>query len=300
MNFQGNIGGIIVGAAMVISVLCGPGWLLHVDGADLLNGRPVVAEPVTQNGLADWTNGVVTATGIGFPPTDMTGLQAKLMAKKAAHGVALRNLLEALKAVRVDSTTTVKNYVVASDEIRVHVEGVIEGARIVKERELEKGAYETTVELKLTGEMSGMFLPKNAPKTGVRLTDKVPPAFKGGGRVYTGLVVDARGTGIQPAMAPRILNEDGVEAYSQIYVKTAFKGDQGIVAYVPDIPSAESNPRVTNYPLVVKAVRAANSSRTDLVITNADAQTIHGVPDHFSFLEKGQVIIVLDSAQGHH
>jgi len=142
-----------------------------------------------------------------------------------------------------------------------------------------------------------MFAPKDAPMP-KRIVPEQPVKVKPG-RAYTGLVVDARGTGLLPAMAPRILNEDGIEAYSQTYVQPAKLTDQGIVAYVPDMPSAEANPRVTNYPLVVKAVKIANSGRSDLVISNADAQTIHGVPEHFQFLEKGQVIIVMDSAKVH-
>src|SRR3982751_2003790 len=74
-------------------------------------------EPITSNGSADWTNRVVRATGFGFPPKDAANpLHAKMMAQRAAQSVALRNLLETLRGVRVDSHTTVENYIVKSDE----------------------------------------------------------------------------------------------------------------------------------------------------------------------------------------
>src|SRR5574338_1071330 len=121
-------------------------------------------EKLGQDGVVDWTAGVVTATGIGFPPPEtLNSTQARLLAKRAAQSVAYRNLLEATKAIRVDSTTTVKNYTTTNDEIQTRVTGMVEDAKIIKERELEKGGYEVTVQMKLTGQTSQMFVPKDAP-----------------------------------------------------------------------------------------------------------------------------------------
>jgi hypothetical protein len=292
--FLSVLGGFIIPVVISLS-------LTYALAADSREARGFVTESVTSDGVVDWTSGVVRATGIGFPSAEAgTTLQAKQMARRAALGVAQRNLLEAIGAVRVDSVTLVNNYIVKSDEIRSSISGLVDNAKVVNERELEKGAYEITLEMKLTGKTSGMFLPKDSPKPTRLSSSQSPLEVKPRGRAYTGLVVDARGTGLVPAMAPRILNEDGIEAYSQTYVQPAKLTDQGIVAYVPDMPSAEANPRVTNYPLVVKAVKIANSGRSDLVISNADAQTIHGVPEHFQFLEKGQVIIVIDGSAKQH
>ena len=87
------------------------------------------------------------------------------MARTAAWAVALRNLLEVVKGVRVDSTTTVNNFVTTNDEVRTRVEGMVKGAQLVKEQEMPDGSFETTVEMKLTGNFSGVVLPKPAPRT---------------------------------------------------------------------------------------------------------------------------------------
>lgn len=248
-------------------------------------------EVVGQEGVVDWTAGIVTASGIGFPPADVLNrTQALLLAKRAAQSVAYRNLLEAFTAIRVDSTTTVKNYVTTSDEIQVKVQGMVEDAKIVHEGPLEKGGYEVTLRMKLTGRISETFAPKDSapPK---RPTD---PDLRHSS--YTGLVVDARGMGIRPALVPRILTEDGQEAYSQSYVLAKYRQKEGIAAYVSDPVAAKTHPKVTTNPLYVKAIRPAGNSHTDLVISNAAAQTIHGVKDHFEFLEKGQVILIVDRA----
>lgn len=253
-------------------------------------------DAVTPNGRADWTTGIVTAKGIGIPPKNpASALQAKEMARTAAWAVALRNLLEAVKGVYVDSTTTVNNFVTTNDEVRTRVEGVVKGAKLVREQEMPDGSFETTVEMKLTGDFSGVVLPRPSSRT-----EPLPlPKYNGPAiqKSYTGLVVDARGTDAHAALAPRILNEQGEEAYSVAYVEQRGVAEQGIVVYVPDAPSAQANPRVTNTPLVVKALRATGNNRTDLVVSDADVQTIHGVPEHFKFLKQAKVLVILDPKQ---
>ena len=274
----------------------------------LFSGVPVVAhaagegaghytDMVTPNGRADWTTGIVTAKGIGIPPKNpASALQAKEMARAAAWAVALRNLLEAVKGVYVDSTTTVNNFVTTNDEVRTRVEGMVKGAKLVKEQEMPDGSFETTVEMKLTGDLSGVVLPKPSPRT-ESLPQYKKPVVDGHtiSRSYSGLVVDARGTGAHAALAPRILNEQGDEAYSVAYVEQRGVAEQGIVIYVPDLPSAQANPRVTSTPLMVKALRASGTNHTDLVVSDADVQTIHGVPAHFKFLKQAKVLVILDA-----
>jgi hypothetical protein len=244
----------------------------------------------TPDGKVDWTTGTATAHGIGIPPKNPASpLQAKEMTRKAAWSVALRNLMEVVKGVHVDSTTTVSNYVTTNDEVRTKVEGFIRGARLVKEQELPDGSYETTVEIKLGGELTNTLIPKVPPKT--TPLGQYPKSPVTAQKAYTGLVVDARGLAVRPALTPRLLNEQGEEAYSVAYVDQQTSAQEGIVLYVPDPASAQSNPRVTATPWVVQASRANGA---DLYISNADAQTIHGVPEHFKFLKQAKVLVILD------
>ena len=282
-----------IGPAIIsITILyCGVPLIAQAAG----EGAGHYTDMVTPNGRADWTTGVVTAKGIGIPPKNpASALQAKEMAKSAAWAVALRNLLEVVKGVRVDSTTTVNNFVTTNDEVRTRIEGMVKGAKLVKEQEMPDGSFETTVEMKLTGDFSGVVLPKSSLRV-----DPLPqykkPVVDGHtlSKSYTGLVVDARGTGAQTALAPRILNEQGDEAYSVAYVEQRDVAEQGIAIYVPDLPSAQANPRVTSTPLLVKALRATGNNRTDLVVSDADVQTIHGIPEHFKFLKQAKVLVIL-------
>ncbi len=244
----------------------------------------------TPDGTVDWTTGIATARGIGIPPKNaVSPLQAKEMTKKAAWSVALRNLMEVVKGVHVDATTTVSNFVTTNDEVRTRVEGFVRGARLVQEREMSDGSMETTVEMKLGGEFSKTVIPKTDPKqtplSSYQKSEASPT------KLYTGLVVDAQGLSARPALAPRLLNKDGEEVYSVAYVDRQAAPSDRIVFYASDPVTAQSNPLVTNAPLTIKAVRAQG---TDLYISDADAQMLHGVPKYFQFLKQAKVAVVLD------
>jgi hypothetical protein len=112
--------------------------------------------------------------------------------------------------------------------------------------------------------------------------------------LYTGLIVDARGLGVKPAMAPKILNEDGKEVYGSAWISRDYAVREGMVGYLKDPVQAQTNPRVTDKPLMVKALRAAGDARVDMVITNADAAMLHNASENLSMLQKCRVIILVD------
>lgn len=267
-----------------------------------------VVEAVGQNGTVDWTTGVITAVGQGAPPPNaQNSAQARAMAERAATVVAYRNLLEVVNGVRVDSATLVENMVLSSDVIKSQVSGMVKGAQIVKTETAPDGLVEVTIAMKLTGDFANLLLPKVArmappiPAGGGRAFTAQPrgpspvaPTTPPAGAVYTGLIVDARGVGVRPAMAPKIRNEEGREVYGSAYVGREYAVEQGMMGYIKDLPAAQGNSRVTDRPFLVKAVKADGPNKTDLVISNGDAQTLHGMKENLNFLEKARVMVVLD------
>src|SRR5512141_2390472 len=104
------------------------------------------AVETTASGKINWTTSEVSATGIGAPPAQAANAaQARAMAERAAFVVALRNLLEIVKGVRVDSESVVENFMVKSDVIRTRVDGIVKGARIVKTQYMSDGSVEVVV-----------------------------------------------------------------------------------------------------------------------------------------------------------
>jgi len=113
------------------------------------------------SGTVNWTTGEVYATGIGAPPArPVNAAQARAMAERAAQVVALRNLLETVKGVRVDSETVVENFMTKSDVIRTKVDGIVKGARIVKKQFMSDGSVEVLVAMPMKGAFLNTMLPE--------------------------------------------------------------------------------------------------------------------------------------------
>ncbi len=240
----------------------------------------------------DWTRGTVVATGVGAPPPNAVNMsQARAMAERAAFLVATRNLLEAVKGIRVDSATLVENMIVSSDIIKTEVSGFVQGATIKKKQAFPDGSVSVTVEMRLNGDFSNALLPQS--DGGVEVVP-LPQGQATPSAAFTGLIVDARGTGVRPAVAPKIRNEEGREVYGSAFVNRQYAVEQGMVGYLKDIESAKMNPRVTDRPLLVKAMKADGPNKTDLVISNNDAQVLHSMKEHLSFMEKARVMVILD------
>jgi hypothetical protein len=261
-----------------------------ISSAQLPGATKDVEQPVGTTGKVDWTTGVITAVGISAPPAQpANAAQARATAERDAQVVAYRNMLEALKGVRIDSTTTVENVIVTNDMIRAEVIGITQGAMITDKKYMSDGSVEVTVGMKLTGALADTLLPKTPP-TG--LTGSLAPAAPD--QLYTGLIVDARGFGVRPAMAPKILNEDGKEVYGSAWVSRDYAVREGMVGYLKDPLQAQTNPRVTDKPLMVKALKVAGDARVDLVIANADAAMLQSASENLSILKKCKVIILVD------
>ena len=262
--------------------------------AQLVGTIKDVEVSVGTTGKIDYTTQVITAVGIGAPPANPANpAQARAMAERAAQVVAYRNLLEATKGVRVDSTTLVENFMTTSDVIRAEVSGIIQGAMIMDKKYMSDGSVEITVGMKLTGALADALLPKAPATPPVLMT---PPAGAPAvtGQLYTGLIIDARGLNVKPAMAPKVLNEDGKEVYGSAWINRDYAVREGMVGYMKDRDAAQSNPRVTDKPLMVKAVKVSGDARVDTVISNTDALMLQSASQNLTMLQKCRVIILVD------
>ncbi len=144
------------------------------------SSRPGDAVETTDRGSINWTSGEIFATGIGAPPALLANAaQARAMAERAAFVVALRNLLEIVKGVRVDSESVVDTFMVKSDVIRTRVDGIVKGARIVKTSYLSDGSVEVLVIMPIKGALMDALVPENFGRPQViQQTPKPLPGVK--------------------------------------------------------------------------------------------------------------------------
>lgn len=239
-------------------------------------------------GEVNWSTNVIRGVGSGAPSPDAPNIAvARLGAERAAKLDAMRNVLETVKGVRIDSQTTIVNFATQSDVINSRIEGFVKGGRVIKTRYLSDGGVEVIVEVPITGGLADTVYGNMAGMG----TSSVP---KAGNPVYTGLIIDARGTGAKPAMSPKIVDEDGKEVYGSAYVSRDFAIKQGIVGYARDVNAARQNDRVANNPVVVKGLKSTGAGSSDIVISNSDAAGLRDASKNLSFLEQTRVIIVVD------
>jgi hypothetical protein len=281
-----------------------------------------IVEQMGDKGKINWSEGYIEAVGIGAPPEKYMGKpNARPLALRAAKIDAYRNLLEVTKGVRVDSTTVVRDFTVESDVINAQVDGLVKGARVANQEYMSDGTVEVTLRMPLSGGFSQIIIPKALGKRPELAPPSPPPAVPPetpaappetpvtppetpaapapsaptpAGEVYTGMVVDARGLQARPAMAPKVIDENGKEVYGSMNVDKEYAVQQGMSGYARDLTAAQSNPRVTNNPVSVKGIKTVGPGRADIVISNADADKIRGVSENLTFLKKCRVMIVLD------
>jgi len=255
------------------------------------------------NGTINWSSGVVQGTGIGAPPENLYGKpSARPMALRAAKLDALRNILEVVNGVRIDSTSVVRDFAVDSDVITAKVQGMVRGAQEVKKEYLSDGTVEVTMQVSIYGGFAQLMLPRDIkqvePITPVKPLAPAPapstPAAQTPPAVLTGLVIDARGLNARPAMAPKVLDEAGQEVYGSAFVSREYAVQQGMSGYAKDIEAARSNARVADNPLVLRGLRTEGAGRCDIVISNADAARVRSASEHLSFMKKCRIMMVVD------
>lgn len=109
---------------------------------------------------------------------------------------------------------------------------------------------------------------------------------------FTGLIVDARGLGLNASMSPVVLSPE-----QQIYVGS-FELDidrvinEGIVLYFDSLENAEASQRAGTHPLVVRAVDT-DRHRVNFVLDPDDARQIAEFDARDGFLKQLQVVAVL-------
>jgi hypothetical protein len=297
------------GAGLALTGLCVGG------AAGLAMAQAGTMEPLVEpigSGSVNWSTGWVKATGLGAPPPNVGGGAGRAMAERAAFAVALRNLLETVKGIRVDSATLVANYMVENDVIKTQVSGHVKGAQIAKTTPFPDGSVEVTVKVPMYGVDSLMtpFLPEKGIGT-----QELPPESPEG---YTGMVIDARGLGLKPACFPSVLDDKGQVVYGPQTVDKAAAEKDGMVHYMTAPKGADLSslfgdgtyvirpvqtappapPRVGHKPLKIKGGDKAGALKANIIISSDDAKKIRDDGALSVALKRSRVTVVTDPLIG--
>lgn len=235
------------------------------------------------HGEINWSKKYVTATGSGASNLkDASVAQARLMAERAAKLDALRNILETIQGIQVSGARSA-NDLMSNGEIKTRISGMAQGYKVVDTKYYSDGSVDVVIQMPIDENLTNALVerPKKARKVSTE-----------GAAGATGLIVNARGLGLTPSMAPRIVDEAGKEVYGTEVVSDKGLKQGGIVGYAKSDDQAKD--RVGDKPTVVKALRLADKSKTDVVIANGDADKLRDPNSNLSFLADGKVVILVD------
>ncbi len=259
-------------------------------------------------GSINWTRGTIQATGIGTPPEKYYNKpHVSPIALRAAQVDGVRNLLKVVQALKIDSTTTLGNFIVTRDVIMSKVEGMVDNARVVTREYLSDGTVKVVIEMSFYGGFAQLVLPSEikhvepikplapaSPAAVSTSSDSLKSDLQSSAEVFTGLVLDARGLSLNPAMVPKIFDENDQEVYGPAFVSREYVVQQGMAEYARDLSIDNKKQRVAGHPLTVKGLRAKGAIPTDIVISNSDAAKVRSASEHLGFLKRCRVIIVVD------
>ena len=263
---------------------------------------------VREKGIINWTDGVVEARGIGYPGSyTFNGKpQAQRMEILAeALSKAQHNLLEIIVSLRIDSQSRIIDIVENYPSIMAQLKDMAHKTPEVEK--LRRRHYDGTVEVWSRMSLSGGFCQLVLPPE-IRQIEPIQQVLSRNhpsisrtrsrsSKIFTGMVVDARGIQAVPVLAPRILDENLEEVFGPVHVSREFAVQHGIVRYTTDMMKAKFDLRVSDNPLIVKALKTLWPGRCDLIISNADAAKLRSASENLVFLRGCRVIIVADRMQ---
>jgi hypothetical protein len=236
----------------------------------------------------------ITVTGKGQPDPELSPSQYRLSALRFARKDAQDRILEIIKKINLTSESKIGQLIEESETIRAQMENIIGDLQIVgKPRHMPDSTVEIDMEFHLSDKLLNVILPPTGCKFAEFISEESSEedtAFKNQVYSYTGLIVDCRGLQVGFALVPKVLNEQGQEAYGPGWVSREIALTTRIVQYVRDEDVAIA--RVGEIPIRIKGLQTTGAGRCDIIIANADAVALLN-KDNLNFLNMCKVAFLI-------
>ncbi|WP_316900844.1 hypothetical protein [Pseudodesulfovibrio indicus] len=260
-----------------------------------------------EGGSIAWGNGEVSVVrSVEGAAADESDQALSPMAVRKAATQARKELLDLVLSVRIDGHQTVGAFLSGDSDLAAQVRGLIQNS-LFQGPGLYEEQGKVRVSERFRGPLAELVLPvtiqfqsgippklSTATSQNVDMPDNAPEQVGGGNRGYTGVVVDARGLKITPALAPIIYGQDGYGAYGTFQVSRTNAAEKGVAVYAVDDDPKVLQERVGTRPLSVRALSAYGSWRTDMVISAADARLVRAIVKSGSIADGCRVVILVD------
>lgn len=279
--------------------------------------QPVV-EHIDRFSAIDWSQRVVRAYGSSTNQLANSDRSKRIETLEAAKADAVRKLHKAIRNIVLNRSATIAGVVAEDAVFQRQIQKFVQGYTITDTRSMSDMSVEVEVQVPIPGGLMDLILPDLTGKGALRLDDTprsplgylpwpecraVPEGVEliipsqglvsYHGDPYTGLIIDARGLAVQPALLPRILNEAGEEIYGVRYVGRDAAVENGLAAYRKTMQEALRDGRAGSEPFVICATQASGKTKTDVVVSANDAVLIHAAAVRHNFLRTCRVVFVI-------
>jgi hypothetical protein len=226
--------------------------------------------------------------------------------------VLKERVLQAFESAFYDRDWTVGSYLSSHPLVQRKLERMNLTGAPIGTKYLSDGTVSTEYELALTGAALELMLPvRSTPRLLGRTAcpccgqpwpeGKEPPAGlklvpyeTGNTPKYTGILIDASGLQVRPALFPQVVTESGDDVYSSDFAEPEQITQYGLVGYFHDRAHALTADRIGPNPLVVRALGVTGANPCDLIVSHADAARIHGSQSNLDLLSHCRVGFLVD------
>ncbi len=261
--------------------------------ADQTQQKPYHCVTLFENGVVNWSTGNISALGKAMPEDNTETSQESVPG--SARADAYRQIIETLKKIKIDNALSVNDYASKNDVILAGMEKTARDAIISKQYYTSALAVEIMIETSMFGGFLQLVLPEE-----IRQIPKISLELKGnkdnltGENLYTGLIVDTRGLGVEPVLYPVIVSEQGHDVYSSNFISREFAVQNGVAKYICSMDKAIKDNRIGNNPLILKGLRKDGKQNNAIVIKMLDYRMLEKATERHTFLKECRVIIVKD------
>jgi hypothetical protein len=283
-----------------------------------------LARAETKDGI-NWSQGYISATGQGTADPSGNRMRDKISAERVAVVMAQRNLSEIINGVRVDAETSVGKMGVKEYVVKTRVEGLIKGARVVKQGvEWSGDTPMVTVEMRICLNDQAPGCQSDTSLTAALELDKKPvPSYVPSKRYpqvvpatyntiepppparqpplpkydstkpVTGVIFYMEGRPFEKELLPVVITERDntrMTVYSVKYVKPAVVRTYGVIRYADTLDQGMQMTYLGNNILVLPVARVAESNM--IVIDEGAARMISETTRHGNdYLSEAKVAI---------
>lgn len=250
----------------------------------LLGAAPAVAAPPVMRSLSEgtlnWTTlELCSSASESNSSGSMAGYEALEGRARATLGP---RMLDLAREVRIDTEHTSGDLMASTQAVADKLDANVSLWEVTEARYYTSGRVDVEVCLPVHA-----WLRPALARMGTG-ADRSSPADV----PITGLVVDARGLGVEPAIAPEVRDPAGAVLYAAAFMTSFAASQRAPVVYVTDPADPVAVRRAGDQPVIVRAASVADD--VNLVLDVPGSVALRKAAGAAGFLAQGTVVIVVD------